>query len=212
MKNILLTIILSFAYNPFLKADEVLFSINRDNTNIELRHARSRRELILLFTHIQSKNIFDKKVISVKDLNRAEVDSSEIISELKSHKANANDIERVRTILEEFKLASTLNYQAIHLGEEIEASKKIIDDFDLVSSEIKGRGNFERSLALHDFEVPDLGKLQLRILVDAQKKPIKLSLVRFNKKSLKGVRMVRQQDAFDFYNEKGLFVFSFEKS
>src|SRR5690606_28331887 len=71
---------------------------------------------------------------------------------------------------DEFKMVSTVNCQAIHLGEELTSDTRAIEDlvreFDRISAGIRGDGAYERSIEVFEANVPGKGKFQLRALVD----------------------------------------------
>ncbi len=202
--SILVLIIALFALSAF--ASDSLLKSSTDGRRIELDIHRDSKELVLSVFRDGRRRATLEERFDISNPTNIDAHMARTQSVLSSQGIAQQEIDGFLAILEEFKFVSTANCQAIHLGEELTSDTRAIEDlvseFDRISAGIRGEGNFERSIELFEVSVPELGKFQLRALVDSNGNPERLSLTQ-DGGTLKDFKVVRNGDVFTLSSPAG---------
>ena len=161
-------------------AEDTLLSIPFDGKKLELNYKRGAKKIEIELIRNGQRRSFFSETFDLSNPINIDGHIAKATSSLQAQGVSSENIESVITIFEEFKFVSTTNCQAIHLGEELSSDTRVIEDlaseFNRISAGIRGEGDFERSVELFEVTVPNVGKIQLRALIDSQGHPVKLSL------------------------------------
>ena len=180
-------------------AADNLISIPFDGKKLEVNFRRGAKKIEVELIRNGQRRSFFSEVYDLNNPNNIDVHIAQVTASLETQGVSAENIESVVTIFEEFKFVSTSNCQAIHLGEELTSDTRVIEDlvseFDRISAGIRGEGDFERSIELFEVNVPEVGRIQLRALVDRHGNPVRLSLSQAGG-SLKDFKVERNADVF----------------
>ena len=202
--SIILLILALFTLSAF--ASDSLLKSSVDGRRIELDIHRDTKELVLSVFRDGRRRATLEERFDISNPTNIDAHMARTQSLLSSQGIEQSEIDNFLTILEEFKFVSTANCQAIHLGEELTSDTRAIEDlvseFDRISAGIRGEGNFERSIELFEVSVPELGKFQLRSLVDSNGNPVRLSLTQ-DGGTLKDFKVVRNGDVFTLSSPAG---------
>lgn len=205
IKNFLIFAILISASLAVMASDTLLSFIS-EGKEVELVYRRGAKELVLSVSKRgRRRNLVEEK-FDISNPSSLDAHIARSFSVLQGQGILEPDIERVSSLLEEFKFVSTANCQAIHLGEEVTSDTRAIEDlaseFDRISAGIRGEGDFERSVELFEVRVPDIGSFQIRALVDSNGRAVKLSLSQ-DGGTLKDFKVERVGDIFTLSSPGG---------
>ncbi len=188
-----------------LAADNLL-TIPFDGKKLEVNFSRGSKKLDIELIRNGQRRSFFNETFDINNPSNIDAHIAQITSSLQAQGVSSDNIESVVNLFEEFKFVSTSNCQAIHLGEELTSDTRVIEDlvseFDRISAGIRGEGDFERSIELFELNVPDVGKIQLRALVDRHGNPIRLSLSQAGG-SLRDFTVERNGDSFILSTQDG---------
>lgn len=180
-------------------AEDTLLSIPFDGKKLELNYKRGAKKIEIELIRNGQRRSFFSETFDLSNPTNIDGHIAKATSSLQAQGVSNENIESIITIFEEFKFVSTTNCQAIHLGEELSSDTRVIEDlaseFNRISAGIRGEGDFERSVELFEVTVPNIGKIQLRALIDSQGHPVKLSLSQGGG-SLKDFKVERNGDTF----------------
>ncbi len=187
-------------------AADTLLSIPFDGKKLELNYKRGAKKIDIELIRNGQRRSFYSESFDLSNPTNIDAHIARATSTLQAQGVSSEGIESVVTIFEEFKFVSTTNCQAIHLGEELSSDTQVIEDlvseFDRISAGIRGEGDFERSVELFEVTVPNVGKFQLRALIDSQGHPVRLSLSQGGG-SLKDFKVERNGDTFILSTQDG---------
>lgn len=189
--------------------DRLQHKVLPDGRILTLDYDRQHKRLILEIKRDEGQRATISENFDVVQPGEMDVQIARANTIMSSNGVTEDTRNSILNSFEEFKMVSTVNCQAIHLGEELTADTRAIQDlireFDRISAGIRGDGEFERSVEVFAAEVPGKGKFQLRALIDSNGKVVKLSLAQ-DGGTLKDFKVVRNGDIFTLSTSEGEHV------